>query len=154
MRRDSRLSVALHVLLHMDELDAAVTSEALGPMLELHPVVLRRTMAGLRQAGIVRADKGHGGGWSLARRLDAVSLHDVYAALGTPALFSIGPREESPGCLVEQAVNRSLGKALERAEASLLEELGNVSLADIAADVRRKGSYPPRKKGSKKPCMT
>jgi len=31
-------------------------------------------MAGLRRAGIVRSEKGHGGGWSLGRKLDDVTL--------------------------------------------------------------------------------
>ena len=123
----------------MEELGETISSETLGPKLEIHPVVLRRTLAGLREAGIVRSEKGHGGGWSLARRLSEVSLGDVYDALGTPTVFNIGPRVESPGCLVEQAVNRALGQALEEAEARLRAQLRGISLADIAADVRRKG---------------
>ena len=151
MKRDSRLSVALHVLLHMEELGETISSETLGPKLDIHPVVLRRTLAGLREAGIVRSEKGHGGGWSLAHALSDVSLGDVYDALGTPAVFNIGPREESPGCLVEQAVNRALGRALEEAEARLRAQLRSISLADIAADVRRKGGLPrySEKKGLK-----
>jgi len=146
MKRDSRLSVALHILLHMDELGGVVTSETLGPMLKLNPVVVRRTIAGLREAGIVRSVKGHGGGWSLARKLNEVTLGDVYDALGTPSLFSIGPREESPGCLVEQAVNRALGKTLEEAEALVVSRLRSLSLADVAADVRRTGSHRTKHK--------
>jgi Rrf2 family protein len=152
MRRDSRLSVALHVLVHMNELDALVSSETLGPMLGINPVVLRRTMAGLRDAGIVRSEKGHGGGWSLARRLEDVTLADVYEALGTPAPFGIGPRVESPGCSVEQAVNRALEKALDEAEALLRARLRSISLAELAADVRNRGwphPAPRSKKGRK-----
>jgi DNA-binding IscR family transcriptional regulator len=148
MRRDSRLSVALHVLVHMDELGGVVSSEALGPMLDMNPVVLRRTMAGLRDAGIVRSEKGHGGGWSLTRKLSAVTLADVYLALGTQALFGIGHRVESPGCLVEQAVNRALGKALDEAEALLMTRLHGISLAELAADVRGKGWPHRAKKGT------
>lgn len=147
MRRDSRLSVALHVLLHMADVEGVITSEALGPMMESNPVVLRRTLAGLRDAGIVRSEKGHGGGWSLARKLSDVSLREVYEALGTPALFSIGHREESPGCLVEQAVNRALSNALGEAEALLLRRLGSVSLEDIAKDMRAQG-WPSASKAS------
>ncbi|HKP57718.1 MAG TPA: Rrf2 family transcriptional regulator [Polyangiales bacterium] len=152
MRRDSRLSVALHVLVHMNGLEALVSSETLGPMLGLNPVVLRRTMAGLRDAGIVRSEKGHGGGWSLARKLEDVTLADVYEALGAPTPFGIGPRVESPGCLVEQAVNRSLAKALARAEALLVRELRSISLAELSADVRGRGwPHPsPRSKKGKK----
>jgi DNA-binding IscR family transcriptional regulator len=122
-----------------------VTSETLGPMMKTNPVVLRRTMAGLRDAGIVRSEKGHGGGWSLALELDNVTIGDVYEALGTPALFSMGHRAENPGCLVEKAVNRALGKALGAAEAVLLAELRNASLADLAIDFQRKLSRRTRK---------
>ena len=141
--------MALHALLHLAEADDVVTSEELGPMMDLNPVVLRRTLAGLRAAGIVRAEKGHRGGWALARTLDEIKLSDVYEALGTPALFSIGHRMESPGCLVEQAVNRALGKALDAAEALLLERLGDVSMAEIARDVRRSDRHKHFKKGHK-----
>jgi DNA-binding IscR family transcriptional regulator len=61
MTRDSRLSVALHVLLHMKQMERAATSEELGSMMEVNPVVIRRTLGGLREAGIVVAEKGHGG---------------------------------------------------------------------------------------------
>src|SRR5205814_1614586 len=59
MIRDGRLSFTLHVLLHMYRAEGALTSEALGPMMKTNPVVIRRTMAGLRRAGIVRSEKGH-----------------------------------------------------------------------------------------------
>ncbi|WP_044236203.1 Rrf2 family transcriptional regulator [Chondromyces apiculatus] len=136
MRRDSRLSVALHILLHMKEVGGVITSETLGPMMNMNPVVVRRTFAGLREAGIVHSEKGHGGGWSLARDLASVTLGDVYDALGMPALFSIGHRDEAPGCLIEQAVNRAVGEALDEAEALLLTRLRSVSVADLANDVR------------------
>ncbi len=132
MRRDSRLSVALHVLLHLGELGRVISSEALGPMMDTNPVVLRRTLAGLREAGIVGSVKGHGGGWSLARGLDTVTLADVYEALGTPAPFGLGPREESPGCPVEQAVDRAIGEALGEAEAVFRARLRSISVASLA----------------------
>jgi DNA-binding IscR family transcriptional regulator len=145
MRRDSRLSVALHVLLHMREMGRVVTSEALGPMMKMNPVVVRRTIAGLRDAGIVRSEKGHGGGWSLARELDSVTLAEVYEALGTPPFFSIGHRDEKPRCLLEQAVNRELGQALDEAESLILRRLGSVSVAGLASSVRYKNSPRARK---------
>jgi DNA-binding IscR family transcriptional regulator len=139
MRRDARLSVALHVLMHMSEEDGAVTSETLGPMMKANPVALRRTMAGLREGGIVRSVKGHGGGWSLARALDEVTLADVYAALGISAPFSIGPRDRSPRCLLERAVNGAIGGALAEAEALLVGRFRSITVADILADARRQG---------------
>ena len=60
----------VHALLHIARMDVPVTSEELAPRMNTHPVVMRRAMGGLREAGIVRAQKGHGGGFTLARALD------------------------------------------------------------------------------------
>ncbi|MFC3582195.1 Rrf2 family transcriptional regulator [Sphingomonas hylomeconis] len=134
MKRDSRLSGVLHVLLHMAETQSPVTSEAMARAMQSNPVVIRRIMAGLRDAGFVRSEKGHGGGWTIARDLAAITLRDVYAALGSPALFAMGNRTDAPGCLVEQAVNAALNGAYADAEALLLERFGSVTLAGLSAD--------------------
>ncbi len=135
MKRDSRLSGVLHVLLHMADPDGPVTSDVMGRVMNTNPVVARRTMAGLREAGIVRSEKGHGGGWVLARDPAGITLRDIYAALGSPALLALGNRTEMPGCLVEQAVNRALGSSFDEAEALLLSRFGDVTLARLAADI-------------------
>lgn len=103
--------------------------------LSTDPAVVRRTMAGLRDAGIVRSEKGHGGGWSLERELANVTMRDVHEALGITDLFTIGIRTESPGCFVERTVNRAIKNALDVAERVVLEELGGVDLAAIAAEL-------------------
>lgn len=134
MRRDSRLSGVLHVLLHMAEQARPVTSEALSRMLATNPVVIRRTMSGLRRQGYVRSEKGHGGGWTLACDLSKVTLRDIYAALGNPVLLAMGHRTDAPGCLVEQAVNAALQQAFHDAEELLLSRLGDVTLSALSAD--------------------
>lgn len=136
MKRNSQLSFTLHALLHMGETARPWTSEQLAQMTGGHAVVVRRTMAGLRAAKIVKSDKGHGGGWQLMRPLSQITLGEVYDALGAPALFALADRSESPGCLVEQAVNRAMHSAFGEAEALLLSQLHSVTLEQVAADVR------------------
>lgn len=124
----------LHVLLHMAEAAGPVTSEVLAKAMQTNPVIIRRIMAGLRDAGFVRSEKGHGGGWTIAIALDSISLRDVYTALGSPGLFAMGNRTEEPDCLVEQAVNASLNQAFRDAETLLLERFAAVTLAELSAD--------------------
>ena len=141
---DARLSRMLHLLIHMDRMDGPLTSDAAAIMLGTNPVVIRRTMAGLRDAGYVRSVKGHGGGWSLTASLDDITMLDVHRALGENRIFALGPADPDPACLVEQAVNSSLESAMREAEALLLGRLADVSLADIAADFdRRFAELPP-----------
>jgi DNA-binding IscR family transcriptional regulator len=138
MKRDSKLSGVLHVLLHMAEWKGPTTSEKLAEAMMTNPVVIRRIMAGLRDAGYVASEKGHGGGWSLTCDLQTVTLRDIYAALGSPSLLAMGNRTDQPGCLVEQAVNAALNEAFAEAEARLLARLGEVTLAALSADFHQR----------------
>ncbi|WP_375404323.1 Rrf2 family transcriptional regulator [uncultured Sphingomonas sp.] len=132
MRSDNRLSRMLHVLLHMARHDGAITSEAIARMLGTNAVVVRRTMAGLRDAGYVRSEKGHGGGWVIAANLETLSLLDVHRAVGGPRIFAIGSEHADPECAVEKVVNQALEDALRDAEALLIARLDSVSVAGLA----------------------
>src|SRR5690606_3632673 len=101
MRQDSRLSRMLHVLLHMARHEGVHTSEQIAKMLDTNPVFVRRTLAGLREAGFVRSEKGHHGGWTMARDLNAITLLDIHQALGSNRLFAIGSDNDHPDCAVE-----------------------------------------------------
>ena len=131
MRPDSRLSRMLHVLLHMARHDGPMTSEAIARMLGTNPVVVRRTMAGLRKAGYVRSEKGHGGGWRLTRPLGQITLLTVYEALGRPNLFAVGNRSRNPDCLVEKNVNAVLVDTMTEAAALFIKRFGEITLDQI-----------------------
>ena len=138
MKHDSRLSSVLHALLHMAEHDGPMTSEVLGQCLGTNPVVVRRTMGLLREAGLVTSDRGHAGGWRISADLSTVTLRQLHEALGEPAIFALGNRNERPQCLVEQSVNAALDGAFAAAEALLLERFSEITLATLADDFARR----------------
>ena len=133
MRRDSKLSSILHVLLHMAHADRPFTSDELAGFLDTNPVLVRRVLAGLRERGYVGSDKGHGGGWSITCDLRQVTLRDIYEAVGSPTVFAMGNRSEQPECLVERAVNDALSSAFDEVEALLIDRFKDVTLADLSA---------------------
>lgn len=138
MKRNSQFSDVLHVLLHMAENDGPSTSEGLARAMQTNPVVLRRLMAGLREAGFVSSAKGHGGGWVLSCPLESITLSDIHQALGAPSLLALGHREEQPTCLVAQAVNSALDQAFEEAEELLRKRLSAVTLAALSHDFHQR----------------
>lgn len=138
MKRDGRLSSVLHALLHMAQQDEPMTSEKLAACMCTNPVVVRRTMGLLRDAGLVTSERGPSGGWTISADLASVTLRDLHDALGEPAIFAIGNRNETPECLVEQAVNAALDGAFAEAEAMLLERFAKVTLAKLSADFNRR----------------
>jgi DNA-binding IscR family transcriptional regulator len=132
MRKDSKLSSILHVLLHMAHSEHPLTSEELSRYLDTNPVLVRRVLAGLRERGYVGSGKGHGGGWTITCDLRQVTLRDIYEALGSPTVFAMGNRVDHPECLVEKVVNQSLASAFNEAEALLIERFKDVTLADLS----------------------
>ena len=136
MNLDSRLSGVLHLLLHLMDGEDAIPSEKLATAMSSNPVVVRRTMAGLRDAGLVSSEKGHGGGWRLSCDPAQTTLLDVYRALGAPRLFAVGNRSDAPTCLVEQAVNRAMDDTFAQAGALVTAQFDTLTLAALASDVK------------------
>ncbi|WP_411840569.1 RrF2 family transcriptional regulator [Paracoccus sp. ME4] len=138
MRQDTRLSRLLHVLLHMAQTDAPMTSQQIAGMLGSNAVVVRRIMAGLRDCGYVEAERGHGGGWRIIRRTDEITVLDVYRSLGSPDLFAFGFSNPRPSCLVEQSVNTTISSSIETATAAILEQFEALRLSQIEAEVKER----------------
>ena len=134
MRNDTRLSRMLHTLIHMARHEQPATSDTLAQMLSTNPVVVRRTMALLKEQGYVRSEKGHRGGWMLAKPLAEITLLDIHQALGSSSIFAIGLATDHPECLVERAVNNALTEAFDAAQALLLMRLRSITLEQLADD--------------------
>ena len=122
----------LHVLLHMASDRKCYTSEQLAQMLSTNPVVVRRTMSGLREAGFVTSEKGRGGGWCLIEHFEQLTLMDIYQAVGEPNIFAIGNQNSHPDCLVEKAVNQVLDDAVVEAQKILFERFRQTTLGNLS----------------------
>jgi len=134
MKRSSKLSLALHALGHMAQEPArARTSEEIAAMHGTHAVVVRRVFAPLREAGILLSEKGHGGGWRLARPAAEISLADIYAAIGEPFLTAtaFAPAPGHP-CAIEAAMTETVSAAMVEAEAVIARHFAARTLADVA----------------------
>lgn len=131
MRSDTRLSRVLHVLVHLACDSGIYTSQQLAEMLDTNAALVRRTMAGLREAGYVRSEKGHNGGWSLSCDPTQVTLRDIYKAVGITHLYNLGINRDNPHCLIENTVNDELDVALKQAESLLMERLSEITLSHL-----------------------
>lgn len=131
MPQDNRLARLLHVVLHMHLLGGATTSATLAQMLHTNPVVVRRTMAALRDAGYVISYGGRGGGWCLTDKFAKLTVADIYSALDSSGVFSFGLADDNPSCPVEGASNRFLLEAMSCAEQVLREQFASKKLTDL-----------------------
>ncbi|MCU4674152.1 Rrf2 family transcriptional regulator [Catenovulum sp. 2E275] len=136
MRKDSRLSRILHILIHLNFLERPATSEELGKMINTNPVVVRRTMGLLKQVGYVTSVKGHSGGWSLNTELSKITLFDIHILVGENSVFTIGLTDEHNNCPIEIAVNTSLSQVLNEAEALMLSRFKQITIQSLAQEFK------------------
>lgn len=131
MKRNSRLALALHTLGHMAaEPDRTRTSSDIAAHAGTNPVVVRRVLGKLRAAGLLTSEKGHAGGWRLARDPRSVTLADVYLALDERLIVT----DENGGasdCSVEHALHRRVSKVIESIERNLINHLAATTIAEV-----------------------
>ncbi len=137
----SRFTMAVHALgmaawAERERPGEPLTSERIALSIHTNPVVVRRVLADLRRAGLVRTRRGAGGGVSLARPADRITLRCVWEAVeGQERLFCGYPDGPNPRCPLGPLVAGYLETLYGRAEASLKASLGKVTVEGVARHV-------------------
>ena len=117
----------------VSEPNRARTSAEIAAHSGTNPAVVRRVLGPLRTAGLVTSEKGHQGGWRLARPAAKITLADVYLALGDRLLEPDPPAaSEQSACMVEEALHNRVASVLTDVERVLVERLGATSIIDVS----------------------
>lgn len=109
---------------------AALSSDILADSAGSNPVHVRRVLAHLRQAALVRSRPGPRGGWQLAAEPEAITLAEVWRAVqGDDHLLGLhGP---NPNCPVGQRIQAELVALDRRAAAAVEAELAQTTVAEL-----------------------
>ncbi|MEM9640955.1 MAG: Rrf2 family transcriptional regulator [Pseudomonadota bacterium] len=134
MKRNSRLSLALHTLSHMAGDPTRVrTSSDIAEHAGTNPVVVRRVLGRLREAGLLTSEKGHAGGWLLARDPGSITLADVYLALDE-SLIATDDIDHASTCTIEYALHRRVSGVMKEIEQSLIHRLGETTISEVRGE--------------------
>lgn len=131
MKQNGKLALALHSLGHLALCQTPMTSDAIAAQNQTHPVVVRRVLGLLRDAGMLHSEKGHAGGWRLARPAALISVADVYRAIDEPFLALQLPKAP-PECGIIAAMQTMVGAAMAEAEAVLHRHFAGQTIAELA----------------------
>ena len=146
MSANSQLTTAVHALCWLELARRrgadALSSERVAASLASHPVLIRRCLGPLRDAGILTVGRGRGAGWSLARPADEITLGEVYAALGQPETFALHPHEPNLDCPVGFGIRPVLVQAYDEVEAAILQTLTTRTIADVLDQVLAEHPLP------------
>ena len=138
MQTSSRLSTATHmmILIYMLGDKHRLTSESIAKSVQVNPVMIRRLLGSLKEAGLVSVAPGKGGAKAL-KNAEEVTLWDLYAAVEAPAeecVFGFHDCDRSH-CPVAKNMHAVLDKHLQDAQDAMRESLQKVTMADICRDM-------------------
>lgn len=132
MNTSTRFAVAVHALAVLADADACPhSSEAIAQSITTNAVVIRRILGTLRDAGMVSAQLGSGGGWRLELPADHISLGSVYRCVEDGPLLRLPLREPDANCPIGSGVRAALGEVIDEAEATMLRALDAMTLAEV-----------------------
>ncbi|MGE5701997.1 MAG: Rrf2 family transcriptional regulator [Clostridia bacterium] len=134
MKISSRFTVAVHIvcLLSLNK-TALNTSEWIAGSVNTNPVIIRRVIGKLKQAGLVNVRPGTGGAF-LQKDEREITLLDIYKAVEVVEegeLFHFH-EEPNPNCQVGANIQAVLQLILQRAQAAMEQILADVTIEELA----------------------
>src|SRR5688572_17426176 len=141
MSTNSRFAVAVHVLSLMAwSGEEPLKSEQVAESVNTNPVVIRRMLLDLAQAGLVVSQTGSMGGSRLATDPAKTTLLDVYQALECGGVFSLHRQPPSRDCPVGVNIETVLGEVLQEVDSAVELVLKNITIDDVVQRLKPCGT--------------
>jgi len=139
MANNVQFSIAVHIMAGLACRGGKdIKSGDLAMSVNTSPSFVRRTVAKLSRAGLVKTATGKAGSCRLAKDAKDISLLDIYEAVDAPKAFSIHGYAEQKGCAVSCHIKAALEKALAKTQKAMKASLAEISLAQIVSDMKKK----------------
>ena len=139
MQISSRFTIAIHMLTCMETFkdEYKVTSEFLAASINVNPVIIRRILSQLKEAGIIEVKRGTGGA-SVIKPLSEITFLDVYQAVECIEENTLFHFHENPNtaCPVGRNIHNVLDGKLIQIQDALENELGKITLEDVMKDTQ------------------
>lgn len=135
MAANSRFAMATHIMTALAVEQDKLNSTYLADSLNTNPVVVRRILSELQKAGLLETEAGRSGGARLAKKAQAISLYDVYAAVDEGDLFAYNPNDPNKKCALSCKMKSVLSPIFDAASSALAEKLKGIKLSDLVEEV-------------------
>lgn len=138
MQISSRFTIAIHMLACMDVFkdEYKITSDFLASSINVNPVIIRKILSQLKDAGLIEVKRGPGGA-AIAKPLDEITFYDVYQSVDCIEENTLFHFHENPNpdCPVGKNIHQVLDDKLFRIQSAMEQELKSITLADMDSDL-------------------
>lgn len=132
MAANSQFSMAIHILTLVAKAgDENLKSDSIAGSVNTNPVVIRRLLSQLNQAGLVTSQTGAFGGTRLARQATEISLCEIYKAVCFGEVFALHAKAPNKDCPIGANIEAVLCNLQKEIDQAVGDRLGQYSLACI-----------------------
>lgn len=140
MQISSRFTIALHMFACMETFgkDYKITSDFLASSINVNPVIIRKLLSQLKNAGLIDVARGTGG-MTATRPIGQITFYDVYLAvdlLEEGELFHFH-ENPNPECPVGRNIHAALDNKLADIQKAMENEMKKYTIADVASDIQK-----------------
>lgn len=138
MQFSSKLATAVHILLYIEEYqdEEKITSEVLADTTGVNPVNIRKILALLKHAEIIRVKTGIGGTY-LIKNPQEITLRTIFEAVEEKdnSLFRLHDHPNI-NCPVGRIIKDVLDVRIEYLKKDMLSDMEKISLSDMYKDMK------------------
>ena len=134
MQISSRFTIALHIFTCMETFkdDYKVTSDFLASSINTNPVIIRKILSQLKNAGLITVARGTGG-IAPTRPISEITFYDVYQAIEPVENGDLFHFHEAPNpeCPVGRNIHSLLDDKLKAIQDAMEAEMKKYTVADL-----------------------
>ncbi len=130
-----QFATAIHILTLIAVMNEGLSSSYIAGSINVNPAIVRKLLSTLRSHGFINTKEGKGGGSSLAKAADKISLSEIYLAITNAPLLGRF-NQPNPECNTGRQINGHLNKLYKQMDQALVEKLSKITLADFCRNFK------------------
>ncbi len=129
---NTRFATAIHIMtLLTDSPQEWLTSEWMAGSININPVMVRKELSVLKEAGLITSRQGKVGGSQLAKNANEIRISDIYAAVKNTEVLGKKNNNPNPACTVGKEINKHLEILFSETDQLVIRFLGDKTLKEF-----------------------
>ncbi|UKB84780.1 Rrf2 family transcriptional regulator [Chryseobacterium sp. MEBOG06] len=129
---NTRFATAVHIMTLLAKSPQEwLTSEWVAGSINVNPVIVRKEMSVLREAGLIISRQGKEGGSHLAKNAEMITISEIYKAVKNTEVLGKKNQNPNPDCSVGREINSHLNTLFEETDQLVVNFLGDKSLQEF-----------------------
>lgn len=131
---NTRFATAIHIMTLLAKAPQDqewLTSDWIAGSINVNPVIVRKELSELREAGLITSRLGKEGGSRLSKEAEDIRISEIYAAVKNKEVLGKKNQKPNPACPVGKNINSHLSLLFDETEKVVKSFLGDKSLQEF-----------------------